>query len=471
MTPRTFHVENLGCAKNQVDAEVMISALEHAGWTFTAQPENAEVLILNTCAFIDAARRESIDTGLALRARFPASRLFLVGCLSERYAAELAESMPEIDGFLGNRDPAGIVDLVEGRAPAQGYVPAQGQRGQASAGAVPSGLRRGRLLSYPGSAYLKVAEGCGNRCSYCAIPLIRGDLASRPRAEVVNEARGLLAAGVHELVLIAQDLGSYGLDRGAAELPDLLADLSALPGNFWIRLLYVHPDHFPPGVLPVMRDDPRFLPYLDVPFQHASPAILSAMGRRADPDANLRLVERIRAALPNVVLRSTFLVGFPGETDRDTEHLAAFQAEAALDWVGVFTYSREEGTRAHGLPGRVPRRTADARRAALEERQVPITWRRLDRHLGVTLDVLVEEPVEGEELSLGRAYLQAPDVDGLTVVRAACAPGTLVRVRIDRRNGFDLEGTPIGGASPGGPSGGSAAGSAGGRGAPPGDAR
>jgi ribosomal protein S12 methylthiotransferase len=469
-TPRTFHVENLGCAKNQVDAEVMISALERAGWTFAGRPEDAEVLILNTCAFIDAARRESIDTGLALRARFPASRLFLVGCLSERYAAELAETMPEIDGFLGNRDPGRIVDLVEGRLPVAG-APAQGRRGPSSAGTTAAGLRRKRLLSYPGSAYLKVAEGCGNRCSYCAIPLIRGDLASRPRAEVVDEARGLLAAGVHELVLIAQDLGSYGLDRGAAELPDLLADLSALPGNFWIRLLYVHPDHFPPGVLPVMRDDPRFLPYLDVPFQHASPAILSAMGRRADPDANLRLVERIRAAVPGAVLRSTFLVGFPGETDRDAELLADFQEEAALDWVGVFTYSREEGTRAHGLPGRVPRRTADARRAALEERQVPITWRRLDRHLGVTLDVLVEEPVAGEELSLGRAYLQAPDVDGLTVVRAACTPGSLVRVRIDRRNGFDLEGTLLGDASHGGSAGRPTGRPAGGRGAAPGGAR
>jgi ribosomal protein S12 methylthiotransferase len=423
---RTFHIESLGCAKNQVDAEVMIAALERAGWTFAEEPEDAEVIVLNTCSFIEAARRESIDTGLALRARFPASRLYLVGCLTQRYAAELAAEMPEIDGFLGNRDPARIVDLVEGRAPAQGRPD----------------VRRGRLLSCTGSAYLKVAEGCANRCSYCAIPLIRGDLASRPRADVVDEARSLLAAGVFELVLIAQDLGSYGRDRGIAELPALLADLAALPGRFWIRLLYVHPDHFPVDALPIMRDDPRFVPYFDVPFQHASPGILAAMGRKADPDANLRLVERIRAELPGAVLRSTFLVGFPGETDRDADLLAAFQEAAALDWVGVFTYSREEGTRAYGLPGRVPRRVAEARRTAVEERQVPITWRRLERHLGARLDVLVEERVAGEELSLGRAYLQAPDVDGLTVVRAACAPGAVVKVRIERRNGFDLEGTP-----------------------------
>jgi ribosomal protein S12 methylthiotransferase len=434
-TARTFHVESLGCAKNQVDAEAMIAALEGAGWRFAGKPEEAEVLILNTCAFIDAARRQSIDTGLALRARFPEHRLFIVGCLTERYAGELAEAMPEIDGFLGNRDPGRIVDLVEGRLRAP---PPQG----GAAPAAPAGPRRGRLLSYPGSAYLKVAEGCANRCSYCAIPLIRGDLTSRSRSDVVSEARGLLAAGAHELILIAQDLGSYGLERGTAELPALLADLSALAGRFWVRLLYVHPDHFPPDVLPILRDDPRFLPYLDVPFQHASPAILAAMGRNADPDANLRLVERIREALPGAVLRSTFLVGFPGETDRDAELLARFQEEAALDWVGVFTYSREEGTRAFGLPRRVTRRVADARRAAVEERQVPITWRRLDRHLGAVLDVLVEERVEGEELSIGRAYLQAPDVDGLTVVRAACAPGSLVRVRIERRNGFDLEGAP-----------------------------
>ena len=444
-TARTFHIENLGCAKNQVDAEVMIAALERSGWTLAEAPEDAEVLIVNTCGFIDAARRESIDTGFALRARFPERRLFLVGCLTERYAGELAAEMPEIDGFLGNRDPSRIVDLVEGRIPEQGRAGRGGADpapGSSSPTARPA-PRRGHLLSYPGSAYLKVAEGCANRCSYCAIPLIRGDLASRPRADVVDEARGLLASGARELILIAQDLGSYGLDRGAAELPALLADLSALPGRFWVRLLYVHPDHFPPDVLPIMRDDPRFLPYLDVPFQHASPSILAAMGRKADPEANLRLVERIRAALPGAVLRSTFLVGFPGETDRDAALLARFQEEAALDWVGVFTYSREEGTRAHELPGRVTRRVADARRAAVEERQVPITWRRLDRHLGEELDVLVEERVEGEELSIGRAYLQAPDVDGLTVVRAACAPGSLVRIRVDRRNGFDLEGGAV----------------------------
>ncbi len=428
--PRTFHVESLGCAKNQVDAEVMIAALERGGWTFADAPEDAAVLIVNTCGFIDAARRESIETGLSLRARFPDRRLYLVGCLTERYPGELAAEMPEIDGFLGNRDPAGIVELVEGRLPTSMAPPHPAPR-------------RARLLSYPGSAYLKVAEGCANRCSYCAIPLIRGDLVSRPRAEVVDEARGLLAAGTRELVLIAQDLGSYGRDRGTAELPSLLADLAALPGDFWVRLLYVHPDHFPGEILAIMRDDPRILPYFDVPFQHASPSILAAMGRKPDPDANLRLVERIRAALPGAVLRSTFLLGFPGETDRDAEMLARFQEEAALDWVGAFTYSREEGTRAHDLPGRVTRKIADARRSALEERQVPITWRRLDRHLGVEMDVLVEERVEGEDLSLGRAYLQAPDVDGLTVVRAACAPGTVVRVRIGRRNGFDLEGDPV----------------------------
>jgi ribosomal protein S12 methylthiotransferase len=435
--PRTFHLESLGCAKNQVDAEVMIAALEREGWTFAAEPEDAAVLIVNTCGFIDAARRESIETGLSLRARFPDRRLYLVGCLTERYPGELEAEMPEIDGFLGNRDPAGIVDLVEGRVP-------RGTASAPSAEASPHPApRRARLLSYPGSAYVKVAEGCANRCSYCAIPLIRGDLVSRPRAEVVDEARGLIASGTRELVLIAQDLGSYGRERGAAELPALLADLASLAGDFWVRLLYVHPDHFPVEILAIMRDDPRFLPYFDVPFQHASPSILAAMGRKADPDVNLRLVERIRTALPQAVLRSTFLLGFPGETDRDAELLARFQEAAALDWVGAFTYSREEGTRAHGLPGRVTRKVADARRSALEERQVPITWRRLDRHLGTALDVLVEERMEGEELSLGRAYLQAPDVDGLTVVRDGCVPGTVVRVRIGRRNGFDLEGDPV----------------------------
>ena len=414
----------------------MIAALEEAGWSLSRGPGDAEVIIVNTCGFISQAKKESIETGLELKARHPGAKVVMVGCLTERYGGDLGRQLPEIDGILGNRDPAAIVALLDGVSP-PGETPPP-----------PRPRERRHLLSFPGSAYVKIAEGCANRCTYCAIPLIRGDLASRPAEEIVAEAEGLLARGTRELVLIAQDLGSYGTDGGGARgsgprLPRLLARLSGLKGEFWVRLLYIHPDHFPEEILDVMADDPRLLPYFDIPFQHASPRLLAAMGRRGDPERNLALVSRIRAQLPGAVVRSTFLLGFPGETDADFQRLCDFQGAARLDWLGAFTYSREEDTPAYRMPGRVPAVVAGRRKAEVERRQVPLTERALDGHVGTTREVLMEERIEGEEMSLGRAYLQAPDVDGLVVVQRSLPPGTVARVRFTRRNGFDLEGEPV----------------------------
>jgi ribosomal protein S12 methylthiotransferase len=447
-----FYIESLGCAKNQVDSEIMIASLQKAGWSFTANPDEADILIVNTCGFIAPAKAESIETGLDLRSRYPGKKIIIAGCLTERYAEELARELPEMDGFWGNRDPEGIArfvsDMQEERAPRRPRAratrpPSTHPRRRPAAGSY--SLQRARLLSFAGSAYVKVAEGCGNRCTYCAIPLIRGGLESRPRAGVVDEVRGLLSRGAREIVLIAQDLGSFGRDRGAPELADLLKDLCGLPGEFWARLLYIHPDHFPRDIVPLIRGDARLLPYFDIPFQHASPRILTAMGREADPQKNLDLIWRIRDELPGAIIRSTFLVGFPGETEEDFSRLLEFQSRAACDWAGVFTYSREEDTPAFGMKGRVPGATAEARKAALSDRQGPITERALDARVGKTLDVLVEERVVGEALSIGRCYLQAPEVDGLTVVRGLHPPGSMVRVKIVRRNGLDLEGESIAG--------------------------
>jgi ribosomal protein S12 methylthiotransferase len=430
----SFHVESLGCAKNQVDSELMIARLCAEGWTYCAAPEEADVLIINSCGFIAPAKAESIRTGLSLRERFPDKKIYMVGCLSERYGGELSAEMPELDGFVGNKDPLAVVRLLGGASGLSAPRDASG-----------SPVERERLLSFPGSAYVKVAEGCSNRCTYCAIPLIRGDLASRGREEILAEIRGLLQRGSRELVLIAQDLGSFGVDRGGQELPALLEGISALEGRFWVRLLYIHPDRFPRKIIPLLRADPRLLPYFDLPFQHASPLILSAMGRVGDPEKNLALISELRGELPGAVIRSTFLVGFPGESGEDFGRLLEFQAAAALDWLGVFTYSREEDTAAYGLGGRVARREAEQRKRRLEELQVPITEAALDRHLGRELDVLIEEPVQGGGMSIGRTYLQAPEVDGLTVVEGEHAPAAIVRVRIIRRNGLDLEGRQVDG--------------------------
>ncbi len=420
----------------------MIASLEKAGWRYCADPREADVLIVNTCGFISSAKKQSIETGLELRSRFPRKKIYMVGCLYERYPKELARELPEFDGFLGNRDLAGIVGLVSAQRPSGGVEPqASGAPGvpMAAGVGVPEGPERVRLLSFPGSAYVKAAEGCDNRCSYCAIPLIRGMLDSRPRADVVREIRGLLSRGAREIILVAQDLGSYGRDRGEPELGLLLRDISEIPGRHWVRMLYVHPDHFPRDVIPAVKEDPRLLPYFDIPFQHASPPVLAAMGRISDAEKNLRLIEELRERLPRAVIRSTFLVGFPGETEEDFSRLLDFQAGASLDWLGVFAYSREEGTAAYRLPGRVKAAEARRRKTVIEARQVPITERALDGHVGERLDVLVEEPVKGEELSIGRAYLQAPEVDGLTVLRGSFTGGALVRARIIRRNGLDLE--------------------------------
>ncbi|HEY9595991.1 MAG TPA: radical SAM protein, partial [Spirochaetia bacterium] len=263
---------------------------------------------------------------------------------------------------------------------------------------------------------------------------------SRGPDEVVEEIRGLVDRGVHELVLIAQDLGSYGKDIGSADLSGLLRRVTALPGDFWVRLLYIHPEHFPDELLDIAASDGRILPYFDLPFQHASPRILRAMGRRGDTARNLALVERIRSRLPGAAIRSTFLVGVPGETDDDFTALCDFQDAARLDWVGAFAYSREEDTPAYGMTPRVAAGIAADRKAAVEERQIPITAAALDARIGATVDVLVEERIEGEEMSLGRAFFQAPDVDGLVVVRGKAEPGAVVRVRLEKRNGVDMEG-------------------------------
>jgi ribosomal protein S12 methylthiotransferase len=412
----------------------MIAALQKAGWFLAETPGAADVLIVNSCGFISEAKTQSIETSLALKAHYPSKKVIMVGCLSERYRDTLADALPEIDGFLGNKDPAGIIDLVEGRDSSPDSSPGEPARP----------YERSLLLSFPGSAYVKIAEGCANRCTYCAIPLIRGDLASRDRGEILAEIRGLRDRGIRELILIAQDLSSYGKDGGSPDLVPLLSDIASLKGSFWVRLLYIHPDHFPRGLLDIIVEDPRFLPYFDLPFQHASPNILRAMGRRGEPERNLALLAEIRARLPHAVIRSTFLLGFPGETDADFDRLLAFQEQARLDWLGAFTYSREEDTPAYAIKGRVTKATAARRKAEIESRQVPITERALDARVGTTLEVLVEEQVEGEEMSIGRGYMQAPDVDGLVVVMRRLPPGALIRARVTRRNGIDLEAEVIG---------------------------
>ena len=442
-----YFLDPFGCAKNQVDAETMMAVLDSSDWSRVEDSAAADLIIVNSCGFIESAKQESINAVISYRRLYPGKKILLAGCLAQRYGKELPASLVEADGFFGNTDLGAI-------AAAANSVFKGPPREAPAPFPVSSSLLAARpLLSLPGQAYVKISEGCNNRCAFCAIPVIRGPLRSRPVPELAAECRSLLDRGVRELCLVGQDLGSYGADLGGggSGLPELLEALSALDGHFWVRFLYIHPDHFPLPILDLCRRDSRFLPYFDLPFQHGSAETLRAMGRRGDPDSYLRLIAGIRAALPDGVIRSTFLTGFPGETGGDFRRLLDFQARSDLDWLGVFAYSREEGTPAYSMKARVPKKIAARRKALVEEIQTGISEKRMDRFVGRSMEALVEEalpipaadPVStGREYRyLGRLYCQAPEVDGSTVLRSGkpLVTGTFVRGRIVARRGFDLD--------------------------------
>lgn len=411
----------------------MLSCLDGAGWIRQLQPEDADLLIVNSCAFIESAKLESINTMLTFRKRFPQKKIILSGCLAQRYASELSKSMPEADAFLGVDDITKIHELAHSLfkdSPVNAARNSENNYG-------------GRpLLSLPGQAYIKIAEGCNNHCSFCAIPSIRGRLRSRSIDDIYSEFNDLVFRGIKEICFVAQDLASYGVDiAGKCLLDDLLCAISNIKGDFWIRLLYLHPDHFPLSILNTIKKDSRILPYFDIPFQHASQPVLYAMNRSGTAAIYLELVKAIRAAMPDSFIRSTFLTGFPGETDADFNALLAFQKAAQIDWLGVFTYSREEETSAFDMKGRVSKKTAALRKSTLEEKQISITEKRLERLVGRHLTALVEEVVDEEEgLYLGRLYCQAPEVDGAAVIESGkkLEPGSFVQGKITGRAGFDL---------------------------------
>jgi ribosomal protein S12 methylthiotransferase len=443
-----YFLDPFGCVKNQVDAENMMACLNSARWSAVPDAKDADLIIVNSCGFIKSAKQESINAVLCWRKMFPDKKILLAGCLAQRYAKQLAESLPEADGFFGVDDISSVaaaVNLLFGNETAGADMKYSVKSGPSAKNGYAAPVHSRPLLSLPGSAYVKISEGCGNCCSYCAIPLIRGPLRCRPAGDIVEECRGLLARGIHELCIIAQDVCSYR--SGDCGLPELLRAIAEIPGQFWVRLLYMHPDNFPPQVLDVMERDLRFLPYFDIPFQHASHKILAAMNRQGNAEQYLSLAAGIRNRIPDAVIRSTFLVGFPGETDDDFSALAEFQERLRPDWLGCFSYSREEETAAYAMKAPVPKKTAAARKREIENRQVTITEECMDRFTGRLLDVLLEERFSGEELWLGRFFCHAPEVDGAAVVLGAgsstAAPGGVVRCKVIARRGFDLEAAPV----------------------------
>lgn len=429
---KSFYIESLGCAKNQVDSEIMITSLLNSGWQRVDNPARASLLVVNTCGFIEPAKAESIEVCLEFKRLYPDKKLVMAGCLTQRYAAELKHDLPEIDAFWGNKNPAAINQVA-------GDTGGNNKKSDKQEILKTANMIRSQFLSYAGSVYVKIAEGCNNRCTYCSIPLIRGELKSRPIESIIAEIHALLALGKKEIILVAQDLASFGRDRGKQELLPLLRQILAIKGQYWLRLLYIHPDHFPLPLLKIMEQDERLLPYFDIPFQHVSSRILKNMGRRGSVEKYLTMIQTIRNTLCHTAIRSTLLAGFPGEQDKDFKKLLDFQKQARINWLGVFAYSQEEQTAAYTYKPQLKKSLKIERKEILESRQLAITEDWLQSFVGQQLTVLIEENVADSAFSLGRSWFQAPEVDGLVVVQGSnIKPGTFRRVRVLKRNGLDL---------------------------------
>ena len=436
------HVTSLGCPKNLVDSELMLGLLEEGGFQIATEPEAADILLVNTCGFIQSAVEEGIGTILALaelKEEHPATRLVVVGCMVQRYRHELVAELPEVDLFLGTEGLQEIVarlrELLAGSPLPLAIAP-------------PSFLMNARqprrLSTPPHRAYLKVTEGCANRCAYCLIPSIRGPLRSRELPDLLSEARALEAAGVKELTLVAQDLTAYGHDLGPGgpRLLDLLAGLLRETAIPWLRLLYLYPVRVTDPLLEFMAAQPRVVPYLDVPLQHVSSRVLAAMNRPYGHREAEAVVRRIRRYLPAAALRTTFMVGFPGETERDVELLEQFLRDFQLDHVGIFTYSNEEGCAAFLLPAQIDEAEKVSRRERLMAAQRDISLAHNTLRVGTVEPVLIEGVSRETELLLeGRTRFQAPEIDGCVYINAGvCSPGEIVPVRITEAHPYDLVG-------------------------------
>jgi ribosomal protein S12 methylthiotransferase len=441
-TPKArVHFRSLGCPKNQLDTEVMLGSLALEGFAIAERLEDADVAVVNTCSFIESAREESIQAILEvadLRESGRLRALVVAGCLPQRYGAELAKELPEVDAFVGTAAFTEIAPILEGALAGRSRgVYVEAGRTRLYDDATP------RLLVGPGhSAYVKIAEGCDRICAFCAIPGIRGRFQSRSQDSLLRELGQLAEAGVREVNLVAQDSTSWGKDLpGRPRLAELVRALDGVAGLDWIRLLYLYPSAVDDALIEALAGAKRVLPYVDVPLQHASDGVLRAMRRGTTAARQRRLVEQLRAAIPGLTLRTTFIVGFPGETEADFEALCDFVRETRFDRVGVFRYSDEEGTAGADLPGKVPRAVARARYRRLTGIQREIMAEGLRAKIGCEGEVLVDS-VLGRGRAVARFASQAPEIDGVTYLTAKgeLAPGDLLPARVTGvRGGVDLE--------------------------------
>ncbi len=439
---------SLGCPKNLVDSEVMMGQLKAKGFEITADAEEADTVVVNTCGFIDAAKRESIEAILEaaqLKTKGKASRLIVAGCLVERYRDELKAEMPEVDAFIGTSQINDILSVCDPQTNTRA-LPVIPLGNQSATHLYDESTPR--ILATPGHyAFIKIAEGCDRPCAFCFIPQMRGHFRSRRFGSIVAEAHQLAEEGVKELILVAQDSSRYGEDLGKQDaLAHLLRELSHTEGIDWVRVMYTYPTHISDAFLDVLAEEPKAVKYLDMPLQHASQKVLKLMKRGGNRDSLERLIDRVRKRVPDIAVRTTFITGFPGETNEDFDELLGFVRNVEFDRVGVFTYSDEEGTPAYELPEKVAPRIARQRQGRLMKEQSRISRRRNEAKVGETVRVLFEgESKETELLWQGRMETQAPDIDGCVLINDVPegrlpVSGEMVNVLITEAQEYDLVG-------------------------------
>lgn len=434
---------SLGCDKNLVDSEQMLGLLEKEGHTFTDDENEAEVIIINTCCFINDAKEESINTILEMaeyRKTGPCKALIVTGCLAQRYSREITEEIPEVDAIIGTTAYDALPEILEKAL--------KGQKEQKL-----ESLNRlvrpkaGRQLTTGGHyAHLKIAEGCDKHCTYCIIPRIRGPYRSVPMEELLKEAADLAGQGVKELILVAQETTLYGLDLyGEKRLPALLRELCRIKGLRWIRLQYCYPEEITKELIQVLKEEPKLCRYLDLPIQHASDSILKCMGRRTTRADLEQIIAELREAVPDICLRTTLITGFPGETEEDHRELMSFIDTCEFDRLGVFTYSQEEDTPAAQMPGQIDEEVKENRQAELMELQQEIAFEKAEAMTGRELEVLIEGRVSGENAYVGRTYRDAPDVDGYIFINTeeTLMSGDFAKVRVTGAYEYDLIGELI----------------------------
>ncbi len=431
---------SLGCDKNLVDTEMMLGLLTRDGYTFTDDEQEADIIVINTCCFINDAKEESVNTILEmaeLKKTGHLKALIVTGCLAQRYRQEILDEIPEVDGILGTSSYDEICAVLKKALEGEKTLRLM----EADRTPEPGG---GRILTTGGHyAFLKIAEGCDKHCTYCIIPSLRGRYRSVPMEDLVKEAEGLAEQGVRELILVAQETTLYGVDLyGEKKLPELLHRLAAVDGLYWIRILYCYPEEITEELIDTIASEEKICHYLDIPIQHASDRVLKRMGRRTNQEELREKIRMIREKVPDIALRTTLITGFPGETDEDHEILMEFVNEMEFERLGVFTYSAEEDTPAAEFADQIPERIKEQRRDEVMELQQEIAFGKSEKMVGRILDVMIEGKLADESAYVGRTYMDAPNVDGYIFVTSGelFVSGDFVRVRVTGASDYDLTG-------------------------------